>query len=69
MPIEFNDTLVIAISSTALFDLAESHRIYMESGVDSYAQYQIDHEDEMLKPGAAFGLVKKETQLVSGSLR
>jgi len=59
MPIEFNDTLVIAISSTALFDLAESHRIYMESGVDSYAQYQIDHEDEMLKPGAAFGLVKK----------
>lgn len=59
MPIEFNDTLVIAISSTALFDLAESHRIYMESGVNSYAQYQIDHEDEELKPGAAFGLVQK----------
>lgn len=59
MPIEFNDSLIIAISSTALFDLAESHRIYMESGVDSYAQYQIEHEDELLKPGAAFGLVKK----------
>lgn len=59
MPIEFSDTLVIAISSTALFDLAESHRIYMESGVTSYAQYQIDHEDEELKPGAAFGLVQK----------
>ena len=59
MPIEFNDTLVIAISSTALFDLADSHRIYLEKGVDSYAQYQIDHEDELLKPGAAFGLVKK----------
>lgn len=59
MPIEFNDSLIIAISSTALFDLAEGHRIYMESGVDNYAQYQIDHEDELLKPGAAFGLVKK----------
>ncbi|WP_251359662.1 5'-nucleotidase [Kangiella sp. TOML190] len=59
MPIEFNDTLVIAISSTALFNLADSHRVYLEKGVTSYAQYQIDHEDELLKPGAAFGLVKK----------
>lgn len=59
MPIEFNDTLVIAISSTALFDLADSHRIYLESGVDSYAKYQIEHEDDLLDPGAAFGLVKK----------
>lgn len=56
---DFKDTLVIAISSTALFDLADSHRIYMEKGVESYAQYQINHEDEGLQPGAAFGLVQK----------
>ena len=42
MPIEFNDTLVIAISSTALFDLAESHRIYMDSGVNYNFEIQID---------------------------
>ena len=66
MPMDFKDTLVIAISSTALFDLAESHKIYMEKGVDSYAQYQISHEDELLKPGAAFGLVKKLLALNEG---
>lgn len=65
MPVEFNDTLVIAISSTALFDLAESHRVYLDKGVQTYAQYQIDHEDEQLKPGAAFGLVKKLLSLNS----
>lgn len=67
MPMDFKDTLVIAISSTALFDLAESHRIYMEKGVNSYAQYQIDHEDELLKPGAAFGLVRKLLAINDGA--
>lgn len=59
MPVAFDDTLVIAISSSALFDLAESHRVYLEKGIDSYAQYQIEREDDLLNPGAAFGLVKK----------
>ncbi|MCO7223600.1 5'-nucleotidase [Pleionea sp. CnH1-48] len=53
------DKLVVAISSTALFDLEESHQIFMNDGVRSYSEYQIDHEEELLKPGAAFGLVKK----------
>lgn len=68
MPIEFNDTLVIAISSTALFDLADSHRVYLDKGIDSYAQYQIEREDDMLQPGAAFELVKKLLSLNKGSL-
>ncbi len=53
------DRLVIAISSRALFDLSESHRIYEEQGLDAYQQYQIEHENEPLQPGGAFGLVKK----------
>lgn len=53
------DKLVIAISSRALFDLSESHRIYEEQGLDSYQQYQIDHENEPLQPGPAFTLVRK----------
>src|SRR5205814_4056811 len=53
------DKLVVAISSRALFDLAESHRIYTEAGVDAYHHYQIEHEDEMLGPGPAFVLVNK----------
>ena len=51
--------LVLAISSRALFDLRESHAIYMADGVGAYRQYQIDHEDEVLEPGDAFLLVEK----------
>lgn len=51
--------MVIAISSRALFDLEESHRIYTEEGVEAYCQYQIKHENEMLREGVAFPLVQK----------
>lgn len=53
------DKLVLAISSRALFDLSESHRVYESEGVEAYRQYQIDHEDEVLAPGDAFPLVQK----------
>lgn len=56
---EENAKLVIGISSRALFNLDESHRIYMEEGVQAYADYQIAHENEPLAPGEAFGLVTK----------
>lgn len=53
------ERLVIAISSRALFDLADSHRVYEENGLAAYQQYQIDREEEPLSPGDAFALVKK----------
>ena len=51
--------LVVAISSSALFDLRESDHVYRHEGVSAYAQYQISHEDEPLAPGDAFHLVRK----------
>ena len=51
--------LTIAISSRALFDLDESHRVYETEGVEAYSRYQIEHEDEPLEPGEAFQLVRK----------
>jgi len=51
--------MVVAISSRALFDLQDSHRVYEERGVDAYCHYQIEHENEVLKPGTAFPLVQK----------
>ena len=51
--------LVIAISSTALFDMRDSHRVYEEQGVAAYAQYQRQHEDDILEPGEAFPLASK----------
>ena len=51
--------LIIAISSRALFDMEESHNIYINQGVEAYCKYQIEHEDDLLEPGVAFSLVKK----------
>lgn len=51
--------LSIAISSRALFNLSESHRIFESSGVDAYREYQVAHESDILEPGVAFPLVKK----------
>lgn len=59
MPTDISHKLVVAISSRALFDLDESNAVYEEQGVDKYAQYQMDHENDVLAPGIAFSLVKK----------
>ncbi|MCF5585167.1 5'-nucleotidase, partial [Pseudomonas syringae] len=57
---ESNDhKLVLAISSRALFDLRDSHAVYMADGVEAYRKYQIEHEDEILEQGDAFPLVEK----------
>lgn len=53
------DKLTIAISSRALFNLDDSHEVYESQGLEAYQRYQIEHEDEPLKPGEAFPLVHK----------
>ena len=50
--------LVVAISSRALFDLGESHRLFEAEGLDAYRAYQIAREDEVLAPGIAFPAVQ-----------
>jgi len=51
--------LVVAISSRALFDLDESHEVFESKGLEAYAEYQVERENEFLQPGVAFPLVKK----------
>jgi 5'-nucleotidase len=53
------DSLVIGISSRALFDLRESHAVFESRGLAAYADYQVAHEDSFLEPGVAFPLVRK----------
>lgn len=55
--------LVVAISSRALFDLEESHRVFETEGVDAYCRYQIERENDLLDPGVAFSLVEKLLRL------
>lgn len=58
--------LVIAISSRTLFDLEDAHQVYQEQGIEAYCQHQIEHENEVLKQGVAFSLVKKLLALNEG---
>ncbi len=51
--------LVIAISSRALFNLDESHKVFESEGLEAYSRYQIEREEEVLEPGDAFAMVKK----------
>jgi 5'-nucleotidase len=53
------EVFVIGISSRALFDLGESHEVFEQQGLDAYSDYQVAREDDYLKPGVAFPLVKK----------
>jgi len=51
--------LVVAISSRALFDMGESHEVFLRKGLAAYADYQVERENEFLQPGVAFPLAKK----------
>ena len=51
--------LMVGISSRALFDLDASHRVFEDGGLEAYMDYQREREDEVLRPGVAFSLVKK----------
>lgn len=52
------DTLVIAVSARALFDMEESNKVFLENGLDAYVAHQHENEDKPLKPGTGFPLVK-----------
>ena len=58
MPYDLKNTLVIGISSRALFDLEAENRIFEEQGVSAYEEYQVRHEKDLLPKGSAFPLVE-----------
>jgi 5'-nucleotidase len=51
--------LRIGISTRALFDLEEEHRVFEEEGVKAYAAMQLDREDEILRKGTGFEVVER----------
>lgn len=59
MPFPIEDKLVVAIASSALFDLSDSDRIYREKGTEAYRAYQREHENEVLAPGVAFAFIRR----------
>jgi 5'-nucleotidase len=57
MAYDLSELLVVAISSSALFDARKEYGIYQSKPLDEYVQYQIDHENEPLAPGTAMPLI------------
>ena len=60
-PIE--DKLVIAVASSALFQLDEADTVFCQEGVCAYRAYQREHEADVLKPGIAFPFVRRFLEL------
>ncbi len=58
MSYDLTTPLVIGISSRALFDLEEENRVFEQQGLKAYAEYQREHEHEILREGPAFQLAK-----------
>ena len=59
MPFPIEDKLVIAIASSALFDLSESDLIYRQKGEEEYRKFQRENESVVLAPGVAFPFIKR----------
>jgi len=59
MPFSIEDKIVIAVASSALFDLRESDAIFRDQGLEAYRLYQRENQDENLHPGVAFPFVRR----------
>lgn len=51
--------LVVAVSSSALFDLSESHAVFLENGPKAYKRFQEENLNNVLGKGVAFPFVRR----------
>lgn len=59
MPYPIEKKLVIAVSSSALFDMQDSDAVFRQDGEDAYRAYQRKHINDPLKEGVAFPFIKR----------
>ncbi len=58
MAYQMDKKMVIGVSSRALFDLTVENEIFERQGLEAYCRYQVEHEQEILKPGPGFRLIQ-----------
>jgi 5'-nucleotidase len=66
MAVDFSNTLIVAISATALFDLSESENYLLQllqqhpanRAIKEFRDYMVEREDEPLSIGAGYPLIK-----------
>lgn len=59
MPYSVEGKIVVAISSSALFDMSESDKIFREEGLIAYKEHQKENIDVPLNKGVAFPFVSR----------
>lgn len=59
MAYKIENKLVVAIASSALFDLSESDKIFREEGLKKYEEYQQENINKVLEKGVAFPFIKR----------
>lgn len=59
MAYDLTNKLVVAVASSALFDLTESHDVFQRKGESAYREYQRENEANVLKLGVVFPLIKR----------
>ena len=63
MAYQLDGKMVIGVSSRALFDLTIENEIFEKEGLEAYCSYQVEHEQDILKPGPGFGLIESLLKL------
>jgi 5'-nucleotidase len=63
MPFPIEQKLVVAVASSALFDLSESQAVFLEKGEKAYREHQREKESEVLKQGVAFPFIQRLLRL------
>lgn len=53
-----SNILTIGVSTRALFDLEAENQIFESQGHIAYVDYMVSHENELIKKGPAFNLIK-----------
>lgn len=51
--------LVVAVSSTVLFDLSASHDIYINEGLEAFRRYEREHRRDIPGPGVGFPFIRR----------
>ena len=59
VPYSIEKKLVVAVASSALFDLTESDQIFRERGEDAYREFQRKNKDVQLPKGIAFPFIRR----------
>lgn len=63
MPVDLSKTLVIGVTSSALFDMTEANRVFEEKGLGAYTHYQLDNASNPLQAGTGLPLVRAVLRL------